>query len=67
MLYVANVGEGEPLEPPPRLVAEHAERRGARAAAVSARIEAELSELDDDEAAAMREELGVGGVRACDR
>ena len=37
-------------------------RRSAapRAAAVSARLEAELSELDDEEAAAMREELGVG-------
>ena len=58
VLYVANVAEGEPLEPPPGLVA-HAEERGARAAAVSARLDAELSELDDDEATAMREELGV--------
>jgi GTP-binding protein YchF len=58
VLYVANVAEGEPLEPPPALV-EHAEARGARAAAVSARLEAELAELDEDEAAAMREELGV--------
>ena len=33
--------------------------RGARAAAVCARLEAELAELDDEEAAAMREELGV--------
>jgi ribosome-binding ATPase len=57
VLYVANVAEGEPVEPPPALV-EHAEVRGARAAAVSARLEAELAELDDDEAAAMREELG---------
>ena len=59
VLYVANVGEGESLEPPPELV-EHAERAGARAVAVSARIEAELSELDDEEAAVMREELGAG-------
>ena len=59
VLYVANVAEGEPLEPPPELVV-HAEERGARATAVSARLDAELSELDDDEAAAMREELGVG-------
>ncbi len=58
VLYVANVAEGEPLEPPPALV-EHARARGARATAVSARLDAELSELDDDEAAAMREELGV--------
>jgi len=58
VLYVANVAEGQPLEPPPALVA-YAEQRGARAAAVSARLDAELSELDVDEAAAMRDELGV--------
>ena len=58
VLYVANVAEGEPLEPPPALV-EHAEARGARATAVSARLDAELSELDDEEAAAMRDELEV--------
>jgi ribosome-binding ATPase len=58
VLYVANVAEGEPLEPPPALVA-HAEARGARAAAVSARLDSELSELDEPEAAAMRVELGV--------
>jgi GTP-binding protein YchF len=58
VLYVANVAEGEPLEPPPALVA-HAEERGARAAAVSARLDSELSELDDEEADAMRQELGV--------
>jgi ribosome-binding ATPase len=58
VLYVANVAEGEPLEPPPALV-EHAESRDARATAVSARLDAELSELDDEEATAMREELGV--------
>jgi ribosome-binding ATPase len=58
VLYVANVAEGEPLVPPAELVA-HAEQRGARAAAVSARLDAELSELDDDEARAMRDELGL--------
>ena len=58
VLYVANVAEGEELVPPPELVA-HASERGARATAVSARLDAELSELDDDEASAMREELGV--------
>src|SRR5262245_57128648 len=58
VLYVANVAEGEPLSPPADLVA-HAEEREARATAVSARLDAELSELDDDEAAAMRDELGV--------
>jgi GTP-binding protein YchF len=58
VLYVANVGEGDALEPPPELAA-HAEAAGAGAVAVSARLESELSELDDDEAAAMREELGA--------
>ena len=58
MLYVANVAEGEPLEPPAALV-EHAAARGARAAAVSARLDAELSELDEGVASAMRDELGV--------
>ncbi len=59
VLYVANIGEGEPLEVPPD-IATHAESMGAGSVAVSARIEAELSELDDDEAAVMREELGAG-------
>ena len=38
---------------------EHAEALGARATAVSARLDAELSELDEGEVAAMMEELGV--------
>jgi ribosome-binding ATPase len=59
VLYVANVAEGEALEPPPELVA-HAEERGARATAVSARLDSELSEMDDEDAAAMRDEMGVG-------
>jgi ribosome-binding ATPase YchF (GTP1/OBG family) len=58
VLYVANVGEGEPLEPPAALV-EHAAGRDARVAAISARLDSELAELDDDEAAAMRGELGI--------
>jgi GTP-binding protein YchF len=58
VLYLANVNEGEGLEPPPALLA-HAEAANARAAAVSARLESELGELDDEEAAAMRAELGV--------
>jgi GTP-binding protein YchF len=57
VLYLANVGEGETQVPPS--IAQYAERAGARAVAVSARIEAELSELDDEESASMRGELGV--------
>ena len=58
VLYVANVDEGDDVVPP--VVAEHAAAVGAAAVAVSSRIEAELSELDDDEAALMRDALGVG-------
>ena len=58
VLYVANVDEG--TDAVPSVVADHAAAVGAAAVAISSRIEAELSELDDDEAAAMREELGVG-------
>jgi GTP-binding protein YchF len=58
VLYVANVAEGDDSAPP-ELVA-HAERRGAAAIAISARIEAELAELDDPaEAAELRAELGI--------
>jgi GTP-binding protein YchF len=57
VLFVANVDEGS--DEVPAAVAEHAAAQGARAVAVSSRIEAELAELDDEDAAAMREELGV--------
>ncbi len=61
VLVVANVGEDAPPEEVPAAVAEHAVEQGAGAVAVSSRLEAELSELDDDEAAAMRAELGLAG------
>jgi GTP-binding protein YchF len=57
VLYIANVDEGD--DSVPAVVADHAASVGAAAVAVSSRIEAELSELDDDEAAGMRDELGV--------
>jgi GTP-binding protein YchF len=57
VLYIANVDEGD--DSVPAVVADHAAAVGAAAVAVSSRIEAELSELDDDEAAGMRDELGV--------
>ncbi len=53
VLYVANVAEDAALTPPPEISA-----RGA-ALAVSARIESELAELDDEEAFAMRADLDV--------
>jgi GTP-binding protein YchF len=57
VLFVANVDEGSDVVPAE--VAAHAATHGARAVAVSSRIEAELSELDDEEAAVMRAELGI--------
>jgi ribosome-binding ATPase len=58
VLFVANVDEGS--DEVPEAVAQHAAEIGAGAVAVSSRIEAELSELDDDDAAAMRDDLGIG-------
>ena len=58
VLFVANVDEGSDAVPPE--IAAHAEAEGARAVAVSARIESELGELDEEDAVAMRSELGVG-------
>ncbi|HEY1776553.1 MAG TPA: redox-regulated ATPase YchF [Solirubrobacteraceae bacterium] len=58
VLFVANVSEG--TDEVPAAVAEYAAAQGAGAVAVSARLESELAELDDEEAAAMRSELGVG-------
>jgi ribosome-binding ATPase len=57
VLYVANVAEDD--DSLPGVVADHAAAEGAAAVAVSARIESELAELDDEEAAVMREELGA--------
>ncbi len=57
VLFVANVDEGS--EQVPDEITAHADALGARSVAISSRIEAELAELDDDDAAAMREELGV--------
>ena len=58
VLFVANINEGE--DAVPSVVADHAAATGAAAVAISSRVEAELSELDDEEATMMREELGVG-------
>jgi ribosome-binding ATPase len=57
VLFVANVDEGSEEVPAP--LASHAREQGAVALAISSRIEAELGELEDPDAAAMREELGV--------
>jgi GTP-binding protein YchF len=57
VLFVANVSEGD-VEVPPGIAA-HAQAVGARAVAISARLEAELGELDEPDAASMREDLGL--------
>ncbi len=57
VLFVANVDEGA-SEVPPEIL-EHARAQGAEAVAISARLDAELAELDPEEAAVMRSELGV--------
>ena len=57
VLLVANVDEGDDAVPPE--IAEHAAAIGAIAVAVSSRLESELAELDDADAAAMRDDLGI--------
>jgi GTP-binding protein YchF len=57
VLFVVNVDEGS--EDVPAAVAEHAQAQGAGVVAVSSRIESELAELEEEEAALMRAELGV--------
>ena len=61
VLFVANVDEDPPARSAevPAAIAEYAAAQGAGAVAVSSRIEAELSELEDEDAAAMREDLGL--------
>jgi ribosome-binding ATPase len=57
VLFVANVEEG--AVEVPEAVAAHAAAVGAKAVAISARLEAELAELGDEDAAAMRADLGL--------
>ncbi len=57
VLYIANVDEG--VEQAPAALLEYARGSGGDAIALSAKIEAELVELDDEDAAAMREDLGL--------
>jgi hypothetical protein len=57
VLFVANVDEGS--EQVPADIAQYAQAQGARAVAISSRIEAELAELEAEDASAMRGELGV--------
>ncbi|MGI8429186.1 MAG: redox-regulated ATPase YchF [Solirubrobacteraceae bacterium] len=57
VLFVANAPEGS--DEVPAVLAEHAHAQGAGAVAVSARLQSELTELEPEEAAAMRADLGL--------
>ena len=57
ILFVANVNEGD-VEVPPE-IRDYADAHGARAVAVSARLEAELGALSAEEATEMRDDLGL--------
>jgi GTP-binding protein YchF len=57
VLFVANVDEGD--DEVPAAVEAAAASHDAVAVAISSRLEAELAELDDEDAAAMRDDLGV--------
>ncbi len=57
VLFVANVDEG--AAEVPSAILEHARSHGAAAVAISARLESELAELDEADAAAMRADLGL--------
>ena len=63
VIYVCNVSEGEISRagenPEVRNVMEHAERSGDDVIVVSARIEAEIAELEGEEKAVFLEELGL--------
>ncbi len=57
VLFVANVNEGEAEVP--AAIADYAAAQGARAVAVSARLESELGALEAAEAAELRAEFGL--------
>ena len=57
VLFVANVDEGSTEVP--AAIASYAADQGAGVVAISARLEAELGELEPEEAAAMRADLGL--------
>lgn len=63
IIYIANVAEDEAADPDtnPHVkdLEAYAEKEGAHVVAVSAKIEAEIAELPEDEAAVFLEELGL--------
>ncbi len=63
MLYVANVSEEEVADPANnkylKMVQEYAANEGSQVIVVCAKVEEEISELDDEEKAMFLEELGI--------
>jgi len=63
VLYTANVGEDEAADPDRnpfvQQVREYAAAEGAEVVPISAKLEAEIAELDDEEKALFLEELGL--------
>ncbi len=63
ILYVANIDENDAADPESskyvQMVRQYAAEDGAEAIAISAKIEAEIAELTDEEAKAFLEELGI--------
>ncbi len=61
VIYVANVAEDDLSEKNPlfKKVKEFAQREGSEAIAVSTKLEVELAELSDEEAATFKEEMGL--------
>lgn len=61
VLYVCNVAEGDLAEEPPQVarVRELAEKEGSQVVAISGAIEAEISELPDEEKADFLADLGL--------
>lgn len=63
IIYIANVAEDEAANPDSnphvKELKEFAAQEGAQVVAVSAKIEAEIAELPEDEAAVFLEELGL--------
>jgi GTP-binding protein YchF len=59
LLVVLNVGEAEAAQPLPAKVAERARAAGGDAMALSAKVEAEVAELDDADRAGFLADLGL--------
>lgn len=62
VIYVANIGEDEIGNEPPAVAKlyEQAEKEGAGALTICAKVEEEFSELTDEEKTSFIEELGIG-------